>query len=257
MKLMPNMNYRRIAWVGFLLVVAAIFVVSRTKRKNSLAQGVEVEVVPLEDGNKLISERDVRQAILQSFGSDLEGTYLRDLEVERMETTLEEDPFVEDADAYMDQNSVLHLKIQQREPVLRVLDNNGGNYYLDQAGKKMPPSKIFAARVLIATGNVAPYTADFMAKRRHSLKDVFKVVQAIREDEFLNGFIQQIHVNNAGELVLVPLIGDQKILLGNSRKLEDKLERLKTFYKQAMPYTGWRMYETINLKYNGQVVCKK
>lgn len=64
--------------------------------------------------------------------------------------------------------------------------------------------------------------------------------------------------NNAGEFVLVPLIGDQKIILGSTRHLDDKLNRLKIFYQKAMPATGWREYETINLKYNGQIVfCKR
>jgi cell division protein FtsQ len=35
------------------------------------------------------------------------------------------------------------------------------------------------------------------------------------------------------------------------------LNRLKIFYKEGMPYEGWRKYETINLKYSGQVVCKR
>jgi cell division protein FtsQ len=55
----------------------------------------------------------------------------------------------------------------------------------------------------------------------------------------------------------VPLIGDQKIILGNARRLENKFDRLKTFYKKAMPYVGWQQYRSINLKFNGQVVCKR
>jgi cell division protein FtsQ len=93
---------------------------------------------------------------LLSFGNTLEGTELGRLEVERMERVLEEDPFVLDAEAYIDQQNVLHVRITQREPLLRVLDNNGGNYYLDKNGVKMPPSKNFAARVLVATGMWRP-----------------------------------------------------------------------------------------------------
>ena len=121
----------------------------------------------------------------------------------------------------------------------------------------MPASKNFAARVLVATGNLAPYTAEFRNKRKSTLKDLFNLTQTLMADEFLASFIQQVHVNNAGDFILVPLIGDQKIVLGSTRKLEDKLRRLKIFYQEGMPYEGWRKYETINLKYNGQVVCKK
>ncbi len=253
----PRLRYDRMLWVGFLLVIGMLLYAAIGRKKNSFAEGVEIEVIPLKSGDKLISERDVRQALLRSFGNTLEGTELAGLEVERMERVLEEDPFVLDAETYIDQRNVFHVKIQQREPVLRVLDNNGGNYYLDKNGVKMPPSKNFAARVLVATGNVAPYTQDFRKKKRTTLKDLFSLTETLMADEFFASFIQQIHVSNTGEFLLVPLIGDQKIILGPARKLEDKLSRLKIFYQQGMPYTGWRLYETINLKYNGQVVCRK
>lgn len=253
----PRLRYDRIAWVVFILVVALVLYVAINRKKNTYAEGVQVEVVPLASGDILISERDVRQALLVSFGNTLEGTELARLEVERMERVLEQDPFVLDAETYIDQRNVFHVKIIQREPVLRVLDNNGGNYYLDKSGVKMPPSKNFAARVMVATGNVSPYTPEFREKKKNTLKDLFALTQALLADEFLASFIQQIHVNNAGEFVLVPLVGDQKIQLGSARKLDDKLNRLKIFYQQGMPYAGWRMYETINLKYSGQVVCRK
>jgi cell division protein FtsQ len=254
---LPKYRYDRITWVLFLFIVAMIWMMARARKKETFAQGVMVSVKPLASGDKLISERDVKQALLMGFGNTLEGTELANLEVERMERVLEEDPFVKDADTYLDQNNQLHVSIEQREPILRVLDSHGSNYYLDANGKKMPPSKNFAARVLVATGNITPYTPEFLEKRRNNLKDLFNITKTILADEFLSNFIQQIHVNNAGEFVLVPLIGDQKIILGSSRRLTDKLDRLKIFYKQAMPYEGWRKYETINLKYNGQVVCKK
>lgn len=253
----PPLRYDRFAWVAFLLLVAAILFSAIGKKKNSFADGVEVEVIALESGDKLISERDVRQALLRTFGNTLEGTELALLEIERMERVLEEDPFVLDAEIYVDQKNVLHVTIIQREPLVRVLDNNGGNYYLDNNGVKMPASKNFAARVLVATGNVAPYTPEFQKKRKSTLKDLFYLTQTLLKDDFLASFIQQVHVNNANEFILVPLIGDQKIILGSTRKLDDKLNRLKIFYQQGMPYEGWRKYGTINLKYSGQVVCKR
>ena len=241
----------------FILVVLLALFAAISRKKNSFAGGVEVEVVPLASGDRLISERDVKQALLISFGNTLEGTELGQLEVERMERVLEDDPFILDAEAYIDQNNMLHVTILQREPMLRILDNNGGNYYLDKSGVKMPPSKNFAAHVLVATGNVAPYTPEFQKKKKNTLKDLFALTQILQSDEFFVSFIQQIHVSNAGEFTLVPLVGDQNIVLGNARKMEDKLSRLKIFYQEGMPYVGWREYESISLKYNGQVVCRK
>lgn len=254
---LPNIPYTRLYWILFWVILVTVLFSAIRNKRMSTADSVEVEVVPLPGGDKLISERDVRQALLVAFGSDFEQTELARLEVERMEHSLEEDPFVLNADAYVDQNNILRIRIQQREPILRVLDNNGGNYYLDKNGAKMPPSKNFAARVLVATGNIAPYTPEFRKKKRSTLKDLFNLTETLLADPFLSRFIQQVHISNTGEFTLVPLIGDQKIVLGSTRKLDDKLDRLKVFYKEGMPYVGWNTYQALSLKFNGQVVCRR
>lgn len=254
---MPNQLYNRLAWLLFLFIIGMIWYMARARKANTFAEGLEIKVEALPSGDRLISDRDVRRALISAFGNDLENSDLASLEVERMERILEADPFVKNADVYIDQNNYLRIRVQQREPVLRVLDNKGNNYYLDATGKKMPPSRNFAARVIVGTGNIAAYTPEFLDKRKSSLRDLFQLTQTLLADEFFASFIQQIHVNNVGEFILIPLIGDQRIELGNAKKLDDKLNRLKIFYQEGMPYEGWRKYETINLKYSGQVVCKK
>ncbi|MFN0014415.1 MAG: cell division protein FtsQ/DivIB [Saprospiraceae bacterium] len=253
----PQLRYGKISWVVFILITILILLSAVTRKKNSFASSTSVEIDPLESGEKMLGEHDVRQNLLQAFGNTLEGTELADLEVERIERVLEGDPFVEDAEVYVGQSNALHIYIRQREPILRVLDNNGGNYYLDNFGSKIPTSSLYAPRVLVATGNIAPYTADFQEKRRNTLKDLFTLTTIILNDPVWSHFIQQVHVNNANEFILVPLIGDQKIVLGSIKNIEDKLKRLKTFYQEGMPYAGWRAYSSVSLKYNGQVVCRK
>ncbi len=254
---LPRLRYDRVGWVLFLVVIGLILLSSVGRKKNSFAEETEVEIEPLPGNVKLITERDVKTALVKHFGNTMQDVQIRDLEIESIENMLEKDPFVFDANAFVDQHNNIRVRIQQREPLLRILDNNGGNYYLDKNGAKMPTSKNFAARVLVATGNIPPYSDDFLEKRKNPLKDVFTVVNKIQDDSFLKDFIQQIHVSSTGDIILVPLIGDQKIILGSANRLDSKLSRLKIFYQKAMPYVGWNKYKTINLKYNGQVVCKK
>jgi len=132
----PRISYTRLAWLFFLFIIGMIWFIARNRKANTFAEGLQVKVEALPSGDKLISDRDVRQALMTAFGSDLENSELGKLEVERMERVLEADPFVKNADVYIDQNNQLHINIEQREPLVRVLDNNGNNYYLDAAGKK-------------------------------------------------------------------------------------------------------------------------
>lgn len=253
----PRLRYDRILWVLSLVLIALLWLRAINTKKNKEVSKPLVTVEPLDGGSKLITEQNVLNMLAKSFGSAISQTALSQLEIDRMEKVVEADPFVQDAAVYIDQQNNLQLTIIQRNPVLRIMDANGGNYYLDKEGKKMPVSSNYTARVVVVTGKLPPHTPDFLEKRSNLLKDVFQVWQKLEEDAFLKGFIQQLHVSNNGDILMSPLIGDQIIILGSTRHLEDKLERLKVFYKQAVPYEGWRKYKTINLKYNGQIVCNK
>lgn len=69
--------------------------------------------------------------------------------------------------------------------------------------------------------------------------------------------IEQVHVSQNGDIILIPKIGGQQILFGSYKKAEEKLERLKIFYDQALPHEGWDKYRLIDIRFNNQIVCRR
>jgi cell division protein FtsQ len=241
---------------GGLTLILVLFFTFRKKRSE--VKEVVVDIQHLSDGqNDLIKEKDVKEILRRSFDEKVENEKLGNVDVARIEEVLEQDPFVENAESFVDAKGNLNLKIFQREPILRVIDNNGLNYYLDKNGIKMPLSKYFSARVPIITGAVPPYVSDFLSRKKYVLKEVFNLVQQLNADAFFAPMIQQIVVDPTGDFTLIPILGDQKIRIGTLEDIDEKLERLKIFYKEAMPYEGWKKYRSISVKYKGQIVCKK
>ncbi|MDX1667094.1 MAG: cell division protein FtsQ/DivIB, partial [Saprospiraceae bacterium] len=159
--------------------------------------------------------------------------------------------------AYLDARNNIYISLVLRRPVLRVLDNNGLNYYLDEEGYKLPLSRHFTARVLVATGHLPPHVTDYLEQEQNLLREVFLLGQQLIEDDFLRSLIEQIYVTNRGELNLVPKVGDQKILLGHYDDIDNKLENLKIFYREALPYEGWQKYGKIDLRFRGQIICAR
>lgn len=252
-----NQLLKRLTTVA-VFFAAAVLVISAVERKeSSQVESVVVRITSLSGDSTLIKPSDIMQTIERSFGYELTSLPVGEVDIERLEKVLEEDPLIADADAFIDADNRVSIKISQREPVLRIIDHNGLNYYLDANGAKMPLSKHYTPRVIVATGNIPPHSPDFLERKRHLLKDLFELAQIIRADEFLNALVEQIYVNNRGELTLVPKLGDQLIYFGRMVDAEDKLKRLKVFYLEAIPYEGWQRYSAINLKFRGQVVCEK
>ncbi|MCB0635017.1 MAG: cell division protein FtsQ/DivIB [Lewinella sp.] len=248
---------RGLVWVGLLLAIAAIVSGAIARKETSPIADVNVTVDPLPGNNFLITAEDVPAILERRFAHDPAMMAIGQVDVERVERVLEEDPFVQDAEAYVGAQNRLNIHVVQREPVLRVMDNNGLDYYLDADGQQMPPSAHYTARVLVATGNLPPYEELFREQEANTLNHVFALNELLREDDFLRALVEQIYVNNRGELTLAPSVGNQVILFGRYQQAEEKLHRLKVFYREGLPYKGWNAYRSFDLRYNGQVVCKK
>jgi len=252
-----NMLGRILAYTTIFLV-AVIIVTMVQRKKANRATDVVFQIEALRSGDFLIKSEDILEIIERAFGHEIIGEPLGDLDMERMERVLESASFILSADAYVDAKEVVHLDIKQREPIVRIIDRDGQQYYLDQTGAKMKLSDPFTARVLVATGNIPPYDPEFSsAEENNNLRAVFELTQKILNDEFLENLVGQINVNQKNELQMVPIVGDQRIIVGNLEGLNDKIFRLKTFYQEAMSRMGWNKYKTINLKFKNQVVCKK
>ena len=78
----------------------------------------------------------------------------------------------------------------------------------------------------------------------------------IEEDDEWKRLIVQIHVNQEGDMILVPREGEEKFLIGKPEKAEEKLDKLKKYYTAIIPKVGKDRYKHIDLRFKGQIICK-
>ena len=90
------------------------------------------------------------------------------------------------------------------------------------------------------------------------LDELYAMANYINADKFWKSQIQQIYINDEKDMELVPLVGNHKIIFGDTANMDVKFKKLMTFYTQGLSYTGWwNKYSSINLKYKNQIVCTK
>lgn len=141
----------------------------------------------------------------------------------------------------------LIISVDQRTPVIR-MKNSTDDYYLDSEGVKIPTSPKYVERILIATGTIP----DDQVK-----KVLLKMADFINKDDFWRAQIEQVFIQENGELLLVPQVGGYLIEFGTPEEYELKLRNLKAVYQQGFKNMGWNRYKTISVKYRNQVVCTK
>jgi cell division protein FtsQ len=174
-------------------------------------------------------------------------------------------PYVSKCEVFQTIDNEIIVKVVVRKPLVRIINRDGAQFYLDYNGFAMPLNPAKPSHILVANGSIKEryYSIDKSEQPlsafpdSSALRQIYPVAYYISQDEFLKSFIDQIYVNDKNEMELVPKIGSQIIFFGNSEDAKEKLENLKTFYQKVMNQKDWHVYRSINLKYKNQVVCSK
>lgn len=223
------------------------------KSRDFVCKQVHV-VLPGEQS--FIARSDIDQILQDHYGA-LEGKTLSALPIHEMEQVLSAIPFIKKAEITADMDGTLIIQMEQRTARLRVINRAKQAFYLDEAGVKMPLSPYYTPRVPVANGWIDESFETLDSIRTPLLMDLYKAADFIQSDTLWNNQIEQLYVNEAGEIELVPRVGNQTIILGNADSLERKFEKLFLFYKEVIPAVGWDYYTKVKLNFAGQVVCEK
>lgn len=203
-------------------------------------------------------EREEIDAILKQSEGTLKGRNLERINLNAMEQRIIANPYIANSKVYADMDGVIHIEISQRQPLLRIINSNGQDYYIDRVGLKMPVSPNFTADVLVANGHILEHfggKVDTLITKMAA--DLYRTALFLKKDTLWDSQIEQIFVNDKDDIELVPRVGNQRIILGSADSLEKKMNNLLIFYKKAMPQVGWDTYKTINIKYTNQIVCER
>lgn len=231
------------------LVVLMSFI--EVKKSTMVCKAVQV-IIP---GSQYFIDKQEVDNILGLNSNSLIGRRLENIDIQRLEQKLRKNPFVESASVYADMDGVLVVEISQRQPMMRIININDRNFYVDQHGLKIPVSLNFTAKVLVANGYIdEPFANRVDTLSTKLAKDLFKTADYIRKDSLWTAQIAQIYVDEQHEIELIPRVGSQRILLGTADSLDTKFKNLAAFYKQAIPQVGWLAYKAISIKYPNQVI---
>ena len=176
------------------------------------------------------------------------GKKMGRISTKSLERELSKHPLIDEAECYKTPSGKVCVEVTQRIPILRVMSANGENYYLDNKGTVMPPDAKCVAHRVIVTGNV---------EKSFAMKDLYKFGVFLHNNKFWDAQIEQIHVLPDRNIELVPRVGDHLVYLGKLDDFEDKLARLKEFYKKGLNKVGWNKYSRINLEFSNQIICTK
>lgn len=249
-----------IAGAAALLALAVIAIIGMNgSRKRQLTCG-GVNVV-FADGYNFVTAEDIEGYLAKEYGVYI-GQRLDSVDLAKVENILDNKSAILKTEAYTTPDGKLNVKVFQREPVVRFQKGDNG-FYADERGFLFPLQSNYTSQVPIIDGNV-PLTFEsgykgepVTEKEKVWLESVIKLVNHMKKTKIWAENISQITVRPGGDLVMVPRQGKELFIFGGPDNFEDKFSRMEKYYTSILPEKGEGYYSTVNVKYNGQIVCRK
>ena len=214
------------------------------KRKSHIK---EIEIKYKNNNKEYINEPDLMIQINKFFNSNS----LKDINTRLLEDSLNALTNVKNAEVYLSLNNNLTILIQQETPFIGIKNSNERHFFT-QDSVKLNLVEMDRPNLLFFDDEI----------REIPWKEAIFLSSFLYEDEFLNNFIDEVLYDEKSNYILKSHSLDFNINIGDLNNLEEKVSRIKLFFKGV--YLDKRLMENnklaikeLNVAYDNQIVCIK
>jgi cell division protein FtsQ len=244
----------RVLWSIGAIALIVLFVFAWQAKAVKKCTAIQIELTGNNTGFLFMDEKEILRLINEQ-GVQV-GTPIGKINLTKLEKYLDSTKWVAHTDIYLDNQQQLQVKIEQRVPVARVFTVSGNSFYIDNIAQRLPLRQLSVMRLPVFTGfpsdNQKLSIPDSLL-----LNDILHFSMTIQQDSFFLAQIAQVNIAPNGDFEMVPTLGDHMVLFGSVENLEDKLNRLYTFYKKVWVPSGINAFQVLDLRFDHQVVALK
>lgn len=228
-----------------LAYVVAMFVWAHAEAKRHIISAIDVSI----DGKgnvASITEESVME-VLKGYPQAIVGQQVNAVNTLSVAEFLRKFNSFESVDCMITTQDHLKVRVVPMVPAIRVFDGEQ-SYYVNKDGKSMASIPGFHVDVPVVRGHFS-----------NNLKPeyVLPVVKFVETDSLLYNLVGMIEVKDARNILLVPKIKGHVINIGDTTRLPEKREAIVTAYRKILPFKGWETYDTISVKFKGQIVATR
>ena len=244
----------RVLWsiAGAALIV--LFVIAWKAKEEKKYNSIQIELVGENTAALFMDEKEILQIIHEQGVK--EGQAIGKLNLNTLEKHLHTIRWVKNVELFLDNTQVLQVKIEQRIPIARIFTASGNSFYIDNEGLQLPLKQLTVLRLPVFT-NFPSDQQNLSKPDSLLLNDILHFTKAVQNDSFFMAQTAQVNIAVNGDFELVPSVGDHIVLIGSVENIEDKLNRLYTFYKKVWVQSGLNAYQVIDCRFDNQIVALK
>lgn len=231
-----------IVLIAYIMVAVAW---ARMQASTAVCSGVEIAV-----SDTLRSQFVTPREIANEIGGlplRPDSVLLRDINTDSIERVLSRIDKIEDVNCVITSGGKVRITVEPLLPVARIFDGNT-SYYINKAGKRISASARYHSDVPVISGH---FDSTFRPR------ELLPLVYYLNADSAWNSLVTHIKADNPRNIILVPIIHGHVINLGDLSDLDNKFYRLTRAYREILPVKGWDFYDTLSVKWGGQLVATR
>lgn len=171
----------------------------------------------------------------------------KDLDLNELENQLRASDKVESVNVAILNNGTLSIDVVPMTPVARVFDG-GESYYINASGKRISADPRYHVDVPVVVGK---FSDEYPPKR------LLPLLHHIAEHPELDALVSTVRQQRDGDIIIIPTIRGHVVNFGDTSMVDNKFARLREFYRRVMPVRGWETYDTLSVKWRGQIVASR
>ena len=230
----------------FYLVVSVSW--SRFKASQQLCEGLEgdrVEVVD-PDSTGFVTSREL-SAEIAAFLGDIKGTPISQLNLHALSNHLNSIDKIESAEVTALNDNRIRVRVVPMHPLARIWTADGRSCYVNRQGKRISAGR----RYHMDVPQIAAKTDS------QTVATLLPLLDYLDANPTLSRVVTMINARDTNNIILIPAIQGHVINIGHGRNAASKFGRLERFYREVLPVKGWQYYDTISVKWDGQVVATR
>lgn len=240
------------SWIKWSILTAlAVYCVgmcawARGEASRRVCEGIDIQI----RGNNHAMDSMIRRGItseLAHYPHKLVGSRISEIDTGDLERYLVGISNFESVSCMLSSGGRLRIEIEPLVPVMRVFFGDN-SYYINKEGKHIESKAEFYTPAPVVTGS---FSSAFPPKT------LIPLVRHIEQDNVLRELVSMVEARDPNNLILVPRMMGHVVNFGDTSRLDEKTRALSLFYRKVMPYKGWEEYDTISVKFRGQVVATR
>jgi cell division protein FtsQ len=243
-----------ILWFALASGIVVVLVSAVQKERIKKCTAVSIDFID-QHNYRMLDEQEILNSLWPSYSLHTPvGKSITSIDLYHLEQQLSRNPWILSANFFLDQNQVLHIDVEQREPVARLFTPDGNSVYMDKDFNMLPIKSTDMISLPVFTNF---YTGTPNASDSALFKRIVSLSTYMITQPFWMAQIEQVNIDANGNFELTTQIGDHAIRLGKRSDWEAMLTKLKSIYRLMNEENGWTKYSFIDLQFKDQVVCVK